>query len=90
MVTFETVSELSGAAAEMSKAAETMFCKEGVVTVDLREVEKADSAGLALLIDWMRQAKQHEHEIEYVNIPQQMMAIARVSGLDKVLPLTWD
>ena len=56
------------------------------VSLDLREVTRGDSAGLALLIEWMRTARRQGSAIEFRNIPPQMLAIARVSGLDDVLP----
>lgn len=58
-----------------------------VLRIDLRGVERSDSAGLALLVEWMREARRHDREIRFVNIPAQMLAIARVSGLDQILPL---
>ncbi len=58
------------------------------IKVDLQGVERADSAGLALLVEWMRNAKALGKSIQFLNIPQQMLAIARVSSLDQVLPLS--
>lgn len=57
------------------------------LTLDLGAVRHTDSAGLALLVEWMRQAKQKDKTITFQNIPPQMLAIAKVSGLDTVLPL---
>lgn len=57
------------------------------VVVDLKAVEHADSAGVALLLAWMRHARRAEREIRFINMPTQMLNIARVSGLDEVLPL---
>lgn len=56
--------------------------------LDLNEVSRADSAGLALLIEWFRAARAAGQEIAFVNVPPKMFAMARVSGLDDVLPLT--
>ncbi len=58
------------------------------IQVDLQGVSRADSAGLALLVEWMRNAKAVGKSIQFLNIPQQMLAIARVSSLDQVLPLS--
>lgn len=55
--------------------------------IDLAGVSRADSAGLALLIEWLRQARARAQEIRFVNMPEQMRALVRVSGLDEVLPL---
>jgi phospholipid transport system transporter-binding protein len=57
------------------------------LTVDLRTVEHADSAGVALLVAWMRSARRAERDIRFLNMPAQMLNIARVSGLDAILPL---
>ena len=54
--------------------------------VDLSEVIRSDSAGLALLIDWMRLAKATNKAIMFYNIPDQMLAIADASGVDELLP----
>lgn len=55
---------------------------------DLSGVEKTDSAGLALLVEWMAWGEKHQKPIRFVNIPRQMMDIARVSGLDRILPVS--
>ncbi len=58
------------------------------LTLDLRGVAHTDSAGLALLMEWMRTAQQQGKQIHFKNIPAQMLSIARLSGLDKILPLS--
>ena len=58
--------------------------------IDLSHVERSDSAGLALLVECLRHARQSGKTIRFFNIPAQMLAIARVSGLDQVLPLQRD
>jgi len=60
------------------------------ITVDLADVERSDSAGVALLVQWMREVRSQGKSITYLNIPSQMLAIARVSSLDTVLPLFRD
>jgi len=60
---------------------------EGPLVVDLEGVVRADSAGLALLVEWMRAARRAGRPLRYRAIPPQMLAIARVSSLDQVLPL---
>ncbi|MFV8835896.1 STAS domain-containing protein [Aquisalimonas sp.] len=60
----------------------------GTVTVDLAGVTRADSAGVALLIHWTRIQRDHGGGVEFVNIPAQMRSIARVSGVDGILPLS--
>lgn len=59
----------------------------GAVTVDLAGVTRADSAGLVLLVEWLRAAQQQNRPIRFRNIPGPLLAIAKVSGLDTLLPL---
>ena len=58
------------------------------VRIDLQGITRSDSAGLALLIEWMRTAQRLDKAIQFLNIPPQMLDIARVSSLDQVLPLS--
>ena len=59
----------------------------GKVSIDLSDVTRSDSAGLALLIDWMRLAQAQQLEIQFQHLPQQMLQIARVSELEDLLPI---
>lgn len=56
------------------------------VIVDLGAVNRADSAGLALLIEWRRQAERQQCTLYFDNIPHQLQAIANVSGVTELLP----
>ena len=58
------------------------------IRVDLQGVERADSAGVALLIDWQRTANHQQRNIRFQNIPSQMLAIAHLSGVDELLSLS--
>lgn len=65
-----------------------LFAKESDVTLNLSEIQRADSAGVALLVDLQRQARQHQGHIHFQQIPAQMLAIARLSGVDQLLELS--
>jgi len=58
-----------------------------VITIDLQGVGRSDSAGIALLVEWARNAHSKNIAITFVNMPAQMLALARLSGLEEVLPL---
>lgn len=58
-----------------------------LVTVDLKGVTRADSAGLALLVEWLRESESAGNRIEFVNVPAQLLSIARVCGLEQILSL---
>ncbi|MGD2137215.1 MAG: STAS domain-containing protein [Gammaproteobacteria bacterium] len=80
---FDTVlAVLEHAGADMTDA--------GEIEVDLRGVTRADSAGLALLIEWLRESERRGNRIAFVNVPVQLMSIARVCGLDEILSLSME
>jgi phospholipid transport system transporter-binding protein len=66
------------------------FAGSAELDIDLSGIQRSDSAGLALLVECVREARQTGKNIRFFNIPAQMLAIARVSSLDQVLPLHRD
>jgi phospholipid transport system transporter-binding protein len=58
---------------------------EGVCRLDLSGVGRSDSAGLALLVYWVRQGKAVGCDLRPVNPPRQMRSLMRVAGLDDLL-----
>ncbi len=64
-----------------------LFSEAPSLMLDLSDIERSDSAGVALLVEWMRFARSHNKPISYINMPQQMLAIVRASSLDTILPL---
>ena len=59
---------------------------EGVQTVDLGEVSEMDSALLALLLAWLRDARQRKRALVFTNLPESLRTIARLYGVDGLLP----
>jgi len=57
------------------------------LTIDLSAVELSDSAGLALLVHWIRTAKNQNKAICFHNVPRQLMMIAKASNLDGLIPI---
>ena len=70
----------------LQHAGVNMLGKERI-TVDLKGVTRADSAGLALLVEWLRESENAGNSIEFVNVPAQLLSIARVCGLEEILSL---
>ncbi len=57
------------------------------IEMDLSGVSRADSAGLALLIQWMRMAGEAKSVIRFHHLPEQLLAIAHAGELDTLLPI---
>jgi phospholipid transport system transporter-binding protein len=61
---------------------------EGVQSVDLGEVSQLDSALLALLLAWLRDARLRERTLAFTNLPESLRTIARLYGVDALLPVS--
>jgi phospholipid transport system transporter-binding protein len=53
--------------------------------VDLAGVTEGDSAGVAVLVEWISVAAAAGVGLRYENVPPQMLAIARISDLEDLL-----
>jgi phospholipid transport system transporter-binding protein len=62
-----------------------LFTDEKVFQVDLAHVTHTDSAGLALLVEWLREASRNGARIEFLNLPSQMLALAGAANLEQFL-----
>lgn len=62
-----------------------LFADYSTITIDLSGVTKSDSAGLGLLLEWVNWATHYVREIRYVEIPDQIRAIAEISEVDDML-----
>ena len=62
--------------------------EEGVRTVDLAEVTEMDSSLLALMLAWLRDARSRSRELEFTNPPESLRTIARLYGVDGLLPVS--
>ena len=61
---------------------------QGVRTVDLGEVGELDSSALALMLAWMREARQQKCDLQFANLPQGLTIIARLYGVADLLPVS--
>lgn len=56
-----------------------------VIALDLGDVSSADSAGLALIVDWLRTALAHKATLRLQGVPEQLGSIAAISGLEPLI-----
>ena len=53
--------------------------------IDLAGVTGSDSSGLALLIEWLSEAKAANQALRYENVPAQLRQLARLSEVEELL-----
>lgn len=73
--------------AELWAVTKALFATEPFACIDLRGVERSNSAGVALLVEWLRQAQGFQRDLRFTHVPAQMRAIIQVVDLDSVLPI---
>lgn len=57
----------------------------GRCTIDLAGITSADSAGLAVLIEWLSVADDRGSTLVFESVPAQLRAIARISDLEEMI-----
>ena len=77
-MTFET-------AERILLASEEPFEQHTRIEVDLGDVTRADSAGLALLLEWITWANHTVREIRFLSMPERILAIARTTEVEQLL-----
>lgn len=77
-LTFESVPSLVDAIDELLNGADTL-------ALDLSGVSRSDSAGLALLVSWQRRACLKNKKIVFAGLPEQLLGLVQVSGVEKIL-----
>jgi phospholipid transport system transporter-binding protein len=70
---------------ELLERSEALFQGATRLEIDFAGVAEGDSAGMALLIEWLRRARHHHQEIHFKNVPTQIAALARISEVEELL-----
>jgi phospholipid transport system transporter-binding protein len=55
------------------------------IVIDCSAVTRADSAGLAVLLDWLAWGRRNSRPVSLENLPASLVAIARISEVDGLL-----
>ena len=77
-LTFDTV-------ASLLDRGQKRFTAHSRIILDLSDVAMTDSAGLALLMEWVSWANHSVREIRYENVPERLVNIAAISEVETML-----
>ncbi len=80
-LTFETVAGLFGETQKLFRD------PHPVTLIDLSDVTNADSAGLALLIEWQAMQRAASRKLEINDAPASLISLARLCEADDVMNL---
>jgi phospholipid transport system transporter-binding protein len=78
-LTFASVPLLRGPGLERIAAA------SGELQFDLQGVAVSDSAGLALLVDWLADARAQQRTLRYGQVPEALRALAKLSDVESLI-----
>jgi phospholipid transport system transporter-binding protein len=53
--------------------------------IDCAGITHSDSAGLAVMLDWMAIMKHDGRPLRFANLPQGLLAVASISGVEEML-----
>ncbi len=55
------------------------------LSIDCGAISQADSAGLAVLLDWLAEARRAGCALHLLHLPQNLLALARISAVEELL-----
>ncbi len=67
------------------KESEEPFEAHTQLEIDLSDVTQSDSAGLALLLEWVTWANHTVREIRFIGMPEKVTAIAKTTEVERLL-----
>jgi len=76
-----------GSVGRLAADSEVLFRRNAHLRIDLAGVEAANSAGLALLLEWMDLARSLRIDLRFMNLPESLLRIAAFSNLGSLLPI---
>lgn len=85
---FAVSGELSFATAASAHAAGCALLQRGAapeIRVDCSAIDGADSAGLAVLLDWLAIASRHGVTLRFLALPLPLQQLARIGGVSELL-----
>jgi phospholipid transport system transporter-binding protein len=76
-LSFETIPGVLAQSAEYAARADL----PDRLTIDFSGITGVDSAAVALLLEWRREAARHGKRLEFVNLPANLLALAELYGV---------
>ena len=71
----------------LSKSEQETLQAQASCVFDLSSVTRVDSAGLAWLVNAIRDSKKHGISVRLQQVPEKLLKLAKISDVDSLLPL---
>ena len=69
----------------LCQKAKDLFSKYDELVFDFSSVTSSSSAGLAMIVDWIKEAHLQQKPIRFINLSKDIHSIARASGLEALI-----
>jgi len=80
-LSFETIPDVLRASAEYAARPDL----PERLTIDFAGIDAVDSSAVALLLEWRRQAGRRGKTLQFVNLPENLIALARLYGVEDLI-----
>ena len=80
-LSFETIPDVLRASEEYAARSDL----PDRLTIDFAGIDAVDSAAVALLLEWRRQAGRRGKTLHFVNLPENLIALARLYGVEDLI-----
>lgn len=71
----------------LKKQTISLFSGLSEIQFDLSAVQQSNSAGLALVLDWLKMAKKNQVSVTFSNFPEHLRELAAVYGIEQDLKI---
>jgi phospholipid transport system transporter-binding protein len=72
-------------AGDTLSAVDVLIRQHSTLEIDLSEVSECNSAGLALMIEWLSIARREKHSVTFNHIPDSLRQLAGVCQVDGLI-----
>ena len=62
--------------------------RDEITSIDLSLVERIDSSGLALILEWQAMINRQQGTLRIINAPSSLLRLAKLCEADKLLEMT--
>ena len=80
-LSFETIPDVMRASEEYAARSDL----PDRLTIDFAGIDAVDSSAVALLLEWRRQAGRRGKTLQFVNLPENLIALARLYGVEDLI-----
>lgn len=72
----------------MTQQGIALFKKNRLPVFDLSKITDVDSAAISMLLEWLREARRVDLQLQFSNIPDSLVSLIKLYGIAELIPTT--